>query len=219
VLRLILRNPLRLFSFLCGWFLSNIYVDDSKQTFPILLETPGIGIKIIKHRNAKLIINGQLVVEKRSAPGSIGAPIILLHEGAELVINNRVKIGPNTHIEVGRKGRLLFGEEGGGETSFSYGCKIVANQLIKIGSSCLFSWDVLIMDTSTHYINGQIRNSPIVISDYVWVAAKAIILKGVAIASNSIIATGAIVTKSIPENCLAGGNPAQIIRNNVEWKP
>lgn len=214
-----MRNPLRLFSFLYGWLISKVYVDDSKQALPILFETPGIGLKIVKHRNAKLIIHGQLVVEKRSASGAIGSPIILLHEGAKLVINNRVKIGPNTHIEVGKNGRLLFGQEGGNETSFSYGCKIIANQLIEIGSSCLFSWDILIMDTSTHYINGQIKNSPIIISDYVWVAAKAVILKGVRIASNCIIATGSVVTKSVPENCLIGGNPARILKTDVQWKP
>ena len=45
-----------------------------------------------------------------------------------------------------------------------------------------------------------------------------IVLKGVRIGQNSIIAAGSIVTKSIPSNCIAGGNPAKILKevSNIE---
>jgi acetyltransferase-like isoleucine patch superfamily enzyme len=53
---------------------------------------------------------------------------------------------------------------------------------------------------------------PIVIEDDVWIGAAAIILKGVQIGRGSIIAAGAVVTKSIPPYSIVGGNPAKVIR-------
>ncbi|MDO8610502.1 MAG: DapH/DapD/GlmU-related protein [bacterium] len=46
----------------------------------------------------------------------------------------------------------------------------------------------------------------------VWITTRCTILPGVTIGDNSIIAAGSVVTKDIPPNCLAGGNPAKIIK-------
>jgi acetyltransferase-like isoleucine patch superfamily enzyme len=56
------------------------------------------------------------------------------------------------------------------------------------------------------------------IGNHVWVAAHVVILKGVEIPDDSIIATGSIVTKSFFENSiLIGGNPAKNIKSGVSW--
>ncbi|MDF2635458.1 MAG: acetyltransferase [Pelosinus sp.] len=209
---------MRIFSYIYGWILSKVYVDASKKAFPILLETPGLGVKIVKRGNGKIIINGQLVIEKRGALGAIGRPIIEVYQDAELIINNKVIIGPNTHIIVGRGGRLVFGEKDESETSFSYGCKIVANNHVQVGSDCLFSWDILMMDSSMHSFNGETAGLPIIIGKHVWVTAKSIILKGVEIGEGSVIATGAVVTKSVPPRTLVGGNPAKVLRTDITWQ-
>nr|WP_232380617.1 DapH/DapD/GlmU-related protein [Leptospira ainlahdjerensis] len=52
----------------------------------------------------------------------------------------------------------------------------------------------------------------VIIGDNVWIGSQVIILKGVVIGNNSVIGAGSVVTKSIPENCLAAGNPAKVIR-------
>jgi acetyltransferase-like isoleucine patch superfamily enzyme len=49
------------------------------------------------------------------------------------------------------------------------------------------------------------------LEENVWVGMNVIILKGVTIGKNSVIAAGSIVTKPIPANCLAGGNPAKVL--------
>src|SRR6266568_6434350 len=55
--------------------------------------------------------------------------------------------------------------------------------------------------------------TPIVIEKNVWIAAGAIIIGGVTVGENSVVAAGSVVTKDIPPNTLAGGNPAKVIRS------
>jgi len=70
--------------------------------------------------------------------------------------------------------------------------------------------------TENHAEDPQIRKNvytkPIYIKKNVWIGAAATILPGVTIGENSIIGAGAVVTKDIPENTIAGGVPAKIIR-------
>ena len=56
------------------------------------------------------------------------------------------------------------------------------------------------------------------IEDNVLVGMGAIVMDNAYIEKNSIIAAGAVVTKDIPEGCLAGGVPAKVIKVNVKWK-
>ena len=60
-------------------------------------------------------------------------------------------------------------------------------------------------------------SKPITIEDNVWIGGGAILLPGVTIGKNSVIGAGSIVTRSIPENCVAVGNPCRIIKhlNNI----
>ena len=52
----------------------------------------------------------------------------------------------------------------------------------------------------------------ITIGQNVWFGARCIVLKGVTIGDNSVIAAGSIVVKSIPANCVAAGNPARVVK-------
>jgi acetyltransferase-like isoleucine patch superfamily enzyme len=58
---------------------------------------------------------------------------------------------------------------------------------------------------------------PVHIGNKVWIGANVTILKGVSIGDGSVIAAGSVVTRSIPANCLAGGIPAKVIKENVAW--
>jgi len=216
MLNKILRKPLRIFSYLYGLFLSRHVISD--KFMPIVLDSPEVGLTIIKGKDAKIIINGRLIVDKRGTPGPIKGPLIEVQEGAVLTINNNVLLAPNTHIQVNKGGEITIGERDDTITAFAYGCKIGAAQSIRIGSGCWISWDVLIMDSAGHPINGEIKISPISIGNHVLVTAKAIILKGVEIGEGSIIATGAVVTKIVPPGSLVAGNPAKVIRTGISWE-
>lgn len=49
-----------------------------------------------------------------------------------------------------------------------------------------------------------------------WIGGNGVILPGITIGKNSIVASGAVVTKNVPQNTIVGGNPARIIRNIAE---
>ena len=76
------------------------------------------------------------------------------------------------------------------------------------------------IDTDCHPIDYSVRrnsnegtcSAPIVIEDDVWIGAQSIVLKGVTIGARSIIGAGSVVTKSIPADCIAAGNPCKVIR-------
>jgi acetyltransferase-like isoleucine patch superfamily enzyme len=53
---------------------------------------------------------------------------------------------------------------------------------------------------------------PVTIADNVWIGMNATILKGVTIGENSVVAAGAVVTKSVPANVVVAGNPAVVIK-------
>lgn len=110
-----------------------------------------------------------------------------------------------------------------------------ANECIKIGNDVNIGGDCLIMDNDAHpidYIKRRlaykkevgkeayyktIGTAPIEIGDDVWIGARCQILKGVHIGARSIIAAGSVVTKDIPADVVAGGNPCKVIRiNNIE---
>lgn len=94
--------------------------------------------------------------------------------------------------------------------------KIAIDNNVKIGGNCI------IIDTDAHNIDYITRrkpatdwgvSSPIIIEDDVFIGMNCLILKGVTIGARSIIAAGSVVTKNIPSDCIAAGNPAKVIKH------
>jgi len=118
----------------------------------------------------------------------------------------------------------------GDNVGISSSC-VWANESIQIGNNVNIGGDCLILDNDSHPHNYLFRRrgyfehhnnkekksiiptSPIVIEDDVWIGARSIILKGVRIGARSIIAAGSIVTKDIPCDVVAGGNPCRVLRS------
>lgn len=220
VQKAIMRNPLRLFSFLWGWILSLKYVDKTNQRLPILLETPGLGIQFKKRKTGRLIINGHLIIEKRGAPKPYGNVVIEIYDGATLIINGTVILGANVSLLVGSGATMILGSKENGYTTVSHDVQIVANQKVEIGSGCMFSWDVLIMDTNIHPIIAEPPipiHSPVIIDDDVWLGCRSTILKGVRIEQGAVVGAAAVVVKNIPARAAVAGNPAKVIKENVSW--
>tara|TARA_R110002049_G_scaffold75916_1_gene195375 strand:- start:8323 stop:8874 length:552 start_codon:yes stop_codon:yes gene_type:complete len=102
------------------------------------------------------------------------------------------------------------------------GTIIHCNNRVTIGSNCMFGPGTKIVDNDSHRISIDICerrkvpiSNPITIEDNVWIGMNSLVLKGVSIGKNSIIAAHSVVTKNVPENVLVAGNPAKIIKTLV----
>jgi maltose O-acetyltransferase len=100
---------------------------------------------------------------------------------------------------------------------FNFNCIVLDVAPVVIGSRTMFGPNVQIY-TATHPIDHVERSSgreyarPIVIGEDVWIGGSAVICPGVTIGNRSIIGAGSIVTKDIPDNVIAAGNPCKVIR-------
>lgn len=100
----------------------------------------------------------------------------------------------------------------------NFNCIILDCTLVKIGDNVLFGPGVNIY-TAGHPVHHELRSQdyefalPVTIGDNVWIGGNVIINPGISIGNNSVIGSGSVVTKDIPDNIVAAGNPCKILRN------
>ena len=105
----------------------------------------------------------------------------------------------------------------GEKVFFNFNCILLDVAPITIGSRVLFGPNVQVY-TATHPVDYRERASglefakPITIGDDVWIGGSVVICPGVTIGNRSIIGAGSVVTKDIPADVIAAGNPCRVIR-------
>ncbi len=153
-----------------------------------------------------------------------GLPELLLAKGSTVVIEDSVTLcswsrlnplAPARRLSIVTKtphARVII-KKGAGVSNSVISC----HEKITIGENTLIGAECLIIDSDFHGIplgkGLPMRVAPVEIGTDVFVGARSIILKGVRIGNGSVIGAGSVVTASIPNNCLAAGNPARIIRS------
>ncbi len=106
----------------------------------------------------------------------------------------------------------------GSKVFFNFNCVVLDVMRVEIGDNVLFGPSVQIY-TATHPISAVERRTwkefakPVTIGSDVWVGGGAIICPGVTIGSRSVIGAGSVVTRAIPDDVLAAGNPCRVIRS------
>jgi len=127
-------------------------------------------------------------------------------------IDGKCTIKPPFHCDYGK-----FIEIGDG-TFINYDCIILDACKVKIGKNVMIGPRTCIF-TSSHPIYAPVRilgyniSKPINIGDDVWIGGGVVLNPGVSIGKGSVIGSGSVVTKDIPENVIAFGNPCCVIRN------
>ena len=110
---------------------------------------------------------------------------------------------------ISRCARITIGHNCG----FS-GTVIGSAQEIIIGNNVRCGANTMITDSDWHSDDLRVSNdAPVIIEDKVWLGYGVKVLKGVRIGENAIIGAGSIVTKDIPSNVIAAGNPCRVIKN------
>ena len=92
------------------------------------------------------------------------------------------------------------------------GVSIVSNNSVTIGNHVLIGANCQIGDRDGHTNIYKSSPKPINIEDHVWLGMNVTVLKGVTIGEQSIIGANSVVTKDIPANCIAVGNPCSVIK-------
>lgn len=103
----------------------------------------------------------------------------------------------------------------------NYNCTILDVAKVTIGDNCQMAPNVAIY-TAGHPVHPQTRNTAyeygisVTIGDNVWLGGNTVICPDVHIGSNTVIGAGSVVTKDIPDWCIAAGNPCRVIRTITE---
>ena len=117
----------------------------------------------------------------------------------------------------------------GNNCEVNMNCTFLDDNIIRIGDNALIAPNVQIY-TAFHPTNAsdrfgnpkedgsftfcKTRTAPVVIGNNVWIGGGAILLPGITIGDNVVIGAGSVVTKDIPDNTVAYGNPCRVIREN-----
>jgi maltose O-acetyltransferase len=105
----------------------------------------------------------------------------------------------------------------GEKVFFNFNCVVLDVMKVKIGSRSMFGPNVQIY-TATHPLDHRERAGglefakPVSIGEDVWIGGSAVICPGVQIGDRSVIGAGSVVTKDIPADVFAAGNPCKVIR-------
>ncbi|WP_057914179.1 maltose acetyltransferase domain-containing protein [Peribacillus muralis] len=126
-------------------------------------------------------------------------------------------IGKNIYIEPTFRCDYGYNITVGENFYANFDCVILDVCEVKIGRACMLAPGVHIY-TATHPLDPFERSSgveygkPVTIGDHVWIGGRAVINPGITIGNHSVVASGAVVTKDVPDGVVVGGNPAKIIK-------
>lgn len=160
-------------------------------------------------------------------------PILKLPQKGRVVLGDGVVLNSdyiNSNTSLTTKVKFVTGNNGiikiGNNCDLNGTC-FVAYDEIEIGDYCQFGSSSLITDTDFHPIDPanrllqmkgeefpfeSVKKNKVKLGNNVWVGWGTIILKGVTIGDNSIIAAGAVVVEDVPSCVIVGGNPAKIVK-------
>lgn len=132
----------------------------------------------------------------------------------------RYGVGPynlryGAYIEIVNGGTLTIGQ-GASNVNLTIMCA----KEITIGNGVRIGRNVSIRDyNGAHVIvnDSYVNHAPVHIEDHVWLCSGCTIMPGVTIGEGSVVATNAVVTKSVPPRSLVAGVPAKVIKSDIEW--
>jgi acetyltransferase-like isoleucine patch superfamily enzyme len=111
---------------------------------------------------------------------------------------------PGGHLEIGNN---VF---------INYGSSLCASNHVRIGNDCLIGAHVMILDCDFHRIEDKTWDTsgePVILEDRVWIGNRAMILKGVTIGHDAVVAAGSVVTRDVAPRTVVAGVPARAVRD------
>lgn len=166
------------------------------------------------------ISNGEILINASWTKGRKRRNVseLILCSNSNLIIDGNFALYQGASIYVGENATLKIK----GNSFLNTNSVLNCFHYIEIGEGTMISDDVRIQDSDNHVVidNGveKEKMKPVIIGDRVWIGKNVLILKGVTIGDGAIVAAGSVVVKDVEAGTLVGGNPAKMIKQNVEWK-
>lgn len=165
----------------------------------------GDSVLVKDRRKAKNLLHRLNVIEYR-----------ITKKAREIIQELIPNAGANLYIEPPFFCDYGYNISCGDNVYFNVNCVILDGAKVTIGSNVFFAPGVQIY-TANHPLDAESRRTvenalPITIGDDCWIGGNSIILPGITIGKGCVIGAGSVVTKDIPDNSLAVGNPAKVIR-------
>jgi len=216
-------------------FISSAAVINGDNNQIVLEDCEAVNVNLIVNGNYnKFNLNG--VQLKNSVINITGSNnTITIDKGTDIASMELIIFGDNHQLTIGEyvqiTGKLAFWIvdsdnqiDIGNYSTFGVANIAIAepNTKISIGRDCMFANGVSIKNSDFHSIldqNNKVINKSanVEIGNHVWIGEQSHILKGVTVNDNSIIALGSIVTKDVPANSIVAGNPAKVVKENINW--
>ena len=129
-----------------------------------------------------------------------------------MVTDSHRKISFSTWTFGDHQGRISLGDN----VLVCPGCRFDSANNISIGDNCMFAAGAYITDADWHDVYDRTEvvgmTRPVTLEENVWIGDGATVCKGVTIGKNTVIGAGSVVASDIPENVIAAGNPATVIK-------
>lgn len=224
-----LRNVVRFLYSLeraCGWniilYLKNIHYNVFKKNIYSDIRN---GQYIIIHKNtvmdidrtAEIIVGGKVHIGRKRVRESHLETRILVEKSAKLIFKGDAGIMYGADIEVFHDSEIIIGRMFASNINFTCICA----EKIDIGDNVSIGRDCTIRDNNGgHYVArpGYKNSHPIVIGQHCWICEGSTIMPGVKLGAGVIISAKSLVNSAIPAFCIAMGNPAQVVDEEVYFK-
>jgi acetyltransferase-like isoleucine patch superfamily enzyme len=145
---------------------------------------------------------------------------VTLHGRPKVVNRGTMTFGDRVRLDssvatlelVALRGGLL---EIGDNVFINYGSSLVASTHVRIGNDSLIGTHVMVMDTDFHRVEDKAYDTsgkPVILEERVWLGNRSMVLKGVTIGHDSVVAAGSVVTSDVPPRSIVAGVPARVVR-------
>ena len=141
-----------------------------------------------------------------------------LNINGKLKIKGNYSIGRGCRFDIRRDASVSIGKGG----YINCNSTIIIMHKLSIGDNCAISWNCQFLDEDFHTIDyAEKKETPnsIEIGNHVWIGCGVKVYKGTKIPGGCVVASDTVLKgKFDKENCLIGGNPAKILKENIQWK-
>lgn len=190
------------------------YSDENNNVIETVNKFPNVKV-IFQGKNNRLILSNDTWFSKG----------VIKFTGNNSIVNvgkNSKKKPHSVNIRIGEDSKILIGNGVTIEKNAAlFACEGAS---ITIGDDCMISTNVQFRADDSHpifNINNDKRlnfSKNITVANHCWIGFGVVVLKGCSIGRGSVIGMGSIVTKNIPNNCIAVGMPARVVKKDIAWE-